>query len=268
MVIMDIESISLEKGCFSFKDDFVNCFDWNDIDFSFSKVDLNTKEVSTLSSNYEWLLMYWDADLDLSISERLGAGIQFWNDYSNAHISTLSKTQKNKFKLDFCFNHKNVFEIASINSNKELSVADIIKIHNHRHIISDYADRLWKNYQQMVLPMRENISLPIIGIEDQKVKQQPIDIHGFMKFGDVRFTRKEMITICMLLSQCRIKEISAIQGCSENSEHKRIMNIKEKLGCPHASPSGLFKAFKERGITLACLDTLITLKNIQQGNKK
>ncbi|MEY0232547.1 hypothetical protein [Providencia manganoxydans] len=267
---MDIESISLEKGCFSFKEDFLNCFDWNHIDFSFSKIDLNTKEVSTLSSNYEWLLMYWDADLDLNISERLGSGIQLWNDYSSAHMSTLAKTKKNRFKIDFCFNHENVFEVASVNSNKELSIADIIAIYKCRPTISDYADRLWKNHQQMVLPMRENIILPAVELqsENKKMKKQPIDIHGHMKFDGVRFTRKEMLTIRMLLAQCRVKEISAIHGCSENSEHKRIMHIKEKLGCPHASPSGLFKVFKERGITLACLDTLINFPKTQQGNKK
>lgn len=52
-IIMDIESISLEKGCFSFKEDFLNYFDWNNIDFSFSKFDLNTKKISISSSNYE-----------------------------------------------------------------------------------------------------------------------------------------------------------------------------------------------------------------------
>lgn len=80
-----------------------------------------------------------------------------------------------------------------------------------------------------------------------------------MRFGHIRFTRKEMITIRLLLSHCKVKEISYIQGCSEATENKRIQRIKEKLGYPYVSSSGLFTALKEQGITLACLETLIDL---------
>ncbi|MBN6367861.1 hypothetical protein JZL89_21230, partial [Providencia rettgeri] len=80
----------------------------------------------------------------------------------------------------------------------------------------------------------------------------------YMRFGNIRFTRKEMITIRLLLSHCRVKEISYIQGCSEATENKRILRIKEKLGCSYTSPSGLFQALKENGITLACLESLVS----------
>lgn len=86
-----------------------------------------------------------------------------------------------------------------------------------------------------------------------------LDIHQYMRFGNIRFTRKEILTIRLLLSHRKVKEISAVQGCSEASEHKRIQRIKEKLGCPHASSGGVFHALKENGITLACLDTLVSL---------
>lgn len=85
-----------------------------------------------------------------------------------------------------------------------------------------------------------------------------LDIHQYMRFGNIRFTRKEMITIRLLLSHCKVKEISYIQGCAEANEHKRIQRIKEKLGCPHVSSSGLFTVLKEHGITLACLETLVS----------
>ncbi len=39
-----------------------------------------------------------------------------------------------------------------------------------------------------------------------------------------------------------------------NIENKSL----EKLLCPYVSSSGLFKALKEYGITLACLDTFIS----------
>ncbi|SUC32946.1 Uncharacterised protein [Providencia rettgeri] len=49
-----------------------------------------------------------------------------------------------------------------------------------------------------------------------------------------------------------------MQDCSEATENKRIQRIKEKLGCSYSSPSGLFKALKENGITLACLESLVS----------
>lgn len=52
-----------------------------------------------------------------------------------------------------------------------------------------------------------------------------------MRFGEIIFTRKEMITIRHLLSHRKIKEIAAIQGCSLSVEQQRIHRIKEKVGC-------------------------------------
>ncbi len=95
--------------------------------------------------------------------------------------------------------------------------------------------------------------------DEEVLDKNLIDIHQYMRFGNIRLTRKEILTIRLLLSHRKIKEISAIQGCSEASEHKRIQRIKEKLGCPHASSGGVFNALKENGITLACLDTLVNL---------
>nr|EHZ7766319.1 hypothetical protein [Providencia rettgeri]EIJ7169461.1 hypothetical protein [Providencia rettgeri] len=127
-----------------------------------------------------------------------------------------------------------------------------------RPTIADYAHGIWKSNDDY-LPLRENIELLVENNLDNNEKEAEIlDVHQYMRFGNIRFTRKEIVTIRLLLSHCKVKEISYIQGCSEVCEHKRIQRIKEKLDCPHASSSGLFMALKENGITLACLETLVS----------
>ncbi|WP_350913476.1 hypothetical protein [Providencia huaxiensis] len=55
---MDVKNVFLEKSCADLKDIFSNYFDWNDIDLSFSRVDVSNKKVNIISNNYEWLLVY------------------------------------------------------------------------------------------------------------------------------------------------------------------------------------------------------------------
>jgi len=173
----------------------------------------------------------------------------------------LKKTEKNKLKIDFCTQYDNTFEVISINSKKAISIADMTAIYKYRPTISDYAHKIWNQKPEIVLPIRADIPLSSDVLKQTNTEGQSIellDVHQYMRFGHIRFTRKEIITIRLLLSLCRVKEISAIQGCSEASEHKRIQRIKEKLNCPYVSPSGLFNALKEQGITLACLETLVS----------
>lgn len=134
----------------------------------------------------------------------------------------------------------------------------MMKIYKYRPTIADYAHRVWEKNDELLLPLRaDNISPVNLQGNSDDEKTELLDIHQYMRFGNIRFTRKEIITIRLLLSHCRVKEISAIQGCSEASENKRIQRIKEKLDCPHVSSSGLFNVLKENGITLACLETLV-----------
>lgn len=256
---MNIKSVLLEKICLNLKIHFSNYFDWENIDLSYLHVDIINKKIYILSSNYDWQLMCCDDDLDLMISERLTSGIKYWNSYSQSYLKALSKTEKNKLKIDFFIKYSNIFEITSINSKKQISVRDMMNIYKYRPTIADYAHRIWKQDPEIALPLRADVSLPSDVLKNTENKSSELlDIHQYMRFGNIRFTRKEIITIRLLLSHCRVKEISAIQGCSEASEHKRIQRIKEKLDCPYASPSGLFKVLKEHGITLACLETLVS----------
>ncbi len=257
---MNIESLAMEGICKSLNDGFSQYFDWDNIGINYSRVNLSDQSIHTLSSDYEWMVTFWGDDMDLLIDDRLNAGIQYWNNYSEQYKSVLKKGKNNKFKVDFCTKHGDIFEIVSINSKNKLSVSDVMDVYKWKPTLSDYANRLWQHDEELVLPLRAKINKD--NDENKltnKNSAELIDIHQYMRFGNIRLTRKEILTIRLLLSHRKIKEISAIQGCSEASEHKRIQRIKEKLGCPHASSGGVFNALKENGITLACLDTLVSL---------
>lgn len=256
---MDIKNTFIEKSCVDFKNKFFNHFDWNDIDVTYSRIDICDKVIHTVSSNYDWMLTYWGDDLDLLINERLTAGVQYWNNYSQAHANALSKTNKNALKLDFCNQYGNLFEITSINSKKQLSMDDLLAIYKHRSSIADYIYTTWEQNEEIVLPLRADIALPLGSLQTiGELSIESSDIQQYMRFGNIRFSRKEVMTIRLLLSNCQISQISVIQGCSEDIENQRIQKIKDKLDCSYATDSGLFNVLKENGITLACLETLVS----------
>ncbi|MEY0430938.1 hypothetical protein AB7V88_14185 [Providencia rettgeri] len=257
---MNIENSLLENVCSEFSNLFSMYFDWNEIDLTYFRVDVKDKKISIASNNYEWQLICWDDDLDLFMEERLKSSIQYWSNYSEAYNRTLKKSKKNQFKIDLCARYGSTFEITTVNSNKQLTLSEMLSIYKHRPMISEYAHQLWKKNPDVTLPMRANIPIKaqLLG-QTKNVAPELLNPQKYMRFGHIRFTRKEMITIRLLLSHCKVKEISYIQGCSEASENRRIQKIKEKLGFPYVSSSGLFTALKEQGITLACLETLIDL---------
>ncbi|WP_145520737.1 helix-turn-helix transcriptional regulator [Yersinia mollaretii] len=255
---MDAKNNVIEKNSINLRRAFSHCFDWNDMDITYGKVDLVNKCMYTIPSNYEWYLIYFDDDLDLLTSERIVPGIQYWKDYSSKFMGALLKNNKRETKVDICTQYGGVFELLSINSKRKLSFTDVMTIYKWKPIVSDYAHRVWKHTQDVILPLREKISIQksVVKNPDSSVGEL-LDTQPFMRFGNVRFTRKEMITIRLLLSHRKVKEISAIQGCSITTEHSRIQRIKQKLDCEHHSSGGLFNALKDHGVTLSCLETLI-----------
>ncbi|MBS0054654.1 hypothetical protein [Yersinia sp. Marseille-Q3913] len=256
---MDVDNILMESNIKSMRRVFNGCFDFNCIDINYSVIDLDRGVILTLPSNYEWHLIYWGDNLDMHISERMKPGIQYWNDYSLLYSETLSKSEKRESKIDVCTHKGNVFEIMSVNSNRKLSPAEVLEILKYKPVISDFAYKLWKpkKQQEIMLPIRENI---VNSVEEKAViaDDEAINYHPYMRFGNVVFTRKEMMTIRYLLSHHRIKEIAALQGCSLSVERQRIHRIKEKMNCQYQPSSALFNALKLHGVTLACMDIFIT----------
>ncbi|EEP89022.1 hypothetical protein [Yersinia kristensenii] len=255
---MDVNNELMECNIKTMRRVFNSCFDFSFMDINYSIIDIDRKIILTLPSNYEWHLIYWHDNLDLHISERIIPGIQHWCNYSSCHGETLSKSGKKETKVDICTQSGSVFEIMSVNADRKLSTAETLAILKYKPVISDFARKLWKppKQQSVILPIREQISYPNPKMEDEH--EDALNSHPYMRFGEIVFTRKEMITIRHLLSHRRIKEIAAIQGCSLSVEQQRIHRIKEKVNCQNQPLSALFNALKLHGVTLSCLDIFIT----------
>lgn len=256
---MDVNNKLMESNIKTMRTVFNNCFDFNCMDINYSLINIDKRIILTLPSNYEWHLIYWSDNLDLRISERIIPGIQYWCNYSLCYSETLSKNDKRESKVDICTQNGCVFEIMSVNSNRKLSTAEVLATLKYKPVISDFARKLWKHpkQQNILLPVRENICIhKIQKIED--VHDDAINYHPYMRFGEIVFTRKEMITIRYLLSHRRTKEIAAIHGCSLSVERQRIHRIKEKMNCQYQPLSALFNALKIHGVTLSCMDIFIT----------
>ncbi|MBS0055827.1 hypothetical protein [Yersinia sp. Marseille-Q3913] len=254
---MDAKNNTVEKSSSNLRRVFSHVFDWDKMDVNYSKVDLSDKCIFAMPSSYEWHLIYFDNDLDLLISERVVPGIQYWHDYSSKYSDVFLKNNKIGLKVDICTQYKNVFELLSINSKINLSHADMMTIFKWKPIIAYYAHRIWNQEQDIILPLREDIPVPESILENYNSNpDESLDRYPYMRFGNIFFTRKEIITIRLLLSNRKAKEISAIQRCSVTTENARIQRIKEKLSCKHDSLIELIKTLKEHDITLSCLDRL------------
>ncbi|WP_145520738.1 hypothetical protein [Yersinia mollaretii] len=254
---MDVKNNLMEKTILKLRNTFSAYFDWNSMEVNYAKVDVKNKSIFAMPSNYEWHLIYFDENLDLKTSERLTPGVQHWNNYSSKFSETLRKNNKRGSKVDVCTQNSNTFEIITVNSINKLSFSDMVTIYKWKPIIADYAHREWRKNQDIVLPLRESITLPKNCQKIIHSSDELLGIHPYMRFGDIKFTQKEIITIRLLLSHLKVKQICTIQGCSLTSEHKRIQRIKEKLNCKYHSLGGLFNALKEHGVTLSCLEAFI-----------
>lgn len=254
---MNIRYHALETACSNFKKHFEELFDWDDIDLSFISIDIEYKEINVITNNYEWLLTYWEDDLDLLIGERLEVGFEYWDGYSESYRNTLLKTEKNGFKIDYCNNYGNVYKIFSISSKRTLSVDELMDIYFYRADVSDYAHQAWQKNQSLALPLRADIEarqFPLL--DDEQQRAGLVDTEKFIRFGNVSFNYREAVTLRLLLSNCKISEISVMQGCTDTIELKRIQRIKEKLGCPDASLEELRKTMTKHGIILVGLERL------------
>lgn len=251
---MDIENNRMEKISTRMKLDLYNYFDWNDIGIHYTVINVDERNIYTLSSDYEWQLIYWHHDMDLSLKERLFAGVQYWSNYSDAYQKILTKLDKGNKKIDFCNRYNNLFEIFSLNANHKVPYDHLLSLYRWRSIVSEYAYEKWSENKTVALPLRQKIELD----ETAPIICRGNEISNYIRFGQLSFSNKEVLTIRLLLSHRNINEISRIQGCSEATENKCILRIKEKLGCSYTSPSGLFQALKENGITLACLESLVS----------
>ncbi|MEY0963080.1 helix-turn-helix transcriptional regulator [Providencia alcalifaciens] len=252
---MDIENRKIEKISARVKLDLYNYFDWNDIDIHYTVINVDERNIYTLSSDYEWQLIYWHHDMDLSLKERLFSGVQYWCNYSDAYQKILTKLDKGNKKIDICNRYNNLFEIFSLNANHKVPYEHLLTLYQWRSIVSEYAYKQWSENKTVALPLRQKIELD----EPEPIICRGKETSNFIRFGQLSFSNKEALTIRLLLSHRNIKEISRIQGCSEDEEYRRLNNIKKKLNCEMVSQKECFSVMKEHGITLASLEKLMPI---------
>lgn len=259
---MDVTNNQFEINSTNMRSTFAHCFDWDKVIVGYGIIDITNKKIISMTSDYHWHLLFWSDNLDLQISDRLNPGVQPWYNYPANYLDTLFKfkNKKLKTKVDVCTRQGSMFELVSLSSTGALSVTDMINFLKFKPTLSDYTNQIWKrknNRKEISLPLRADII--INETTPANTNSDALDYHHYMRFGNIRFTQKEIITIRLLLSHRKVKEIAAFQGCTTTTERIRIHRIKEKLNCQHQSPASLFKALKEHGVTLACLDVLIKI---------
>ncbi|ATG16079.1 hypothetical protein CO695_07155 [Providencia alcalifaciens] len=246
---MNVESIEMEVLSRNMKKDLFYCFDWNIFDVHYTVVDVDNKKIYALSSDYEWQLTYWHEDMDLKLDERLHAGIQYWENYSDSYRKILSKLNFKNKKIDFCSRYNNVFEILSINSFDTVPSLDLLSLCKWRTVMASYAYEKWNAHEYTSIPIRQEINI----IKNENSLKGMKEISDYIRFGNLSFSNKEILTIKLLLSHRSIKEISQIQGCTEATENLRVEKIKWKLKYEGEVNNKFFNAMEEHCITLNSL---------------
>nr|ELR5131795.1 hypothetical protein [Providencia rettgeri] len=112
----------------------------------------------------------------------------------------------------------------------------LLTLYQWRSIVSEYAYKQWSENKTVALPLRQKIELD----EPEPIICRGKETPNFIRFGQLSFSNKEALTIRLLLSHRNIKEISRIQGCSEDEEYRRLNNIKKKLNCEMVSQKECF----------------------------
>lgn len=60
--------------------------------------------------------------------------------------------------MDFCTKYGSVYEIISVNSNKKLESKNLLELYKLRAVVSDYAHNLWKDNEEIILPLRAELN--------------------------------------------------------------------------------------------------------------
>lgn len=239
---MDVKNKIMEKASLKFKRDFHCYLDSNNIEVTCTRVDVPNNEINTISSDYEWVLNYWGQDLDLYLTERLTPGFKLWSAYSGHHNNMFFNDRELKCRVDICMKYGRIYEIISFKLKRELFNKDIAQLCKLRGIFSDYANLNWHGENKIALPLRSPLSDTYCLIEKNGIY-----------FGDVYLTRKELLSIKLLLLNKNIYEISAIQGSEIEDELRGVNAILAKF--ESNVENDFIKTLNYHGITLSTLNS-------------
>lgn len=249
---MDVRSNCLEKASKRFKNEFNKLFFNGYSEITHTKINLTEGYVSTLPSDYQWHIYYWENNLDLHLNERCTLGIHSWNDYSEIHKSIIENNDKNIIKLDICSKKNHEIELFSVSKEKNSTLSDLSETLRLKAFVGHYAHMIRNELgDDIAIPLRKQIT------ENRYSDIQFENEYPYSYFNGIKFTSLEMMTISLLLQLKTVKEIATSNGCSETAEKNRINRIKQKMNCENKPLSKLFSSLRENGVTGACLKNYI-----------
>ncbi|MDV5226683.1 hypothetical protein RZ760_012175 [Providencia rettgeri] len=231
----------MEKASLKFKKDLHCYLDLNNIEATCTQVDIINNEINTITSNYGWLLSYWGKDLDLCLNERLIPGFKLWSNYSDHYNNKLLNKANLKCRADLCIKYGNIYEIISFKLKGNVSNKDIMYLYRIRGVLSEYAKLNWYGKDKVSLPLRIDVTENVKYTEEDKIY-----------FGDFYLTRKEFLSVKLLLLNKSIDEISTIQGNGTSDELNRLDSIMKRL--KGSAKGDIIKTFRHNGITLPILN--------------
>ncbi|SIO96901.1 hypothetical protein [Vibrio spartinae] len=245
---MDVSSIEMAKACTQFGRLVSKIYD-DAIHISYSVVSLDTREIYTLSTDYDWHLSYWDQGLNKTVGKRISPGLSSWRDKDEEYHHLLRK-HRIPDKVDYTWLCPQRAEIVSLACRHQLTSQESHQLAVLRPYLAYHAHKLWLKHQVATLPYQ---SMP--------VSSDTPDTHMYdqnhFRFGDIVLTAKEVSTIRLLLSFHSPKEIAWQHHCSESAERKRIETIKRKINCT-GNRATFFQLLHKHGILDACLDVYTT----------
>lgn len=258
---MDIHSPTQEKLSKHFKEQIHFSLGLSHFEVSFSLIDSMQKTILAASTDYQWHLGYWDANLDKKLSQRLVPGIATWDDYGRQHIDVLREYKSpDSSKVDICTQHDNLFELLSITLPAKANFRQISQLFSIKPAVSALASKIFKQHShEVLLPFRGQTKLasPVSFLDKENRGLQHANTY---QFGDLRLTTLEMDTIRLLLMHRSIKEIANLHKCHEKVERKRLNNIKRKTGGEFYPMSYLFDQLQKHGVIQACLNSYIIFR--------
>lgn len=248
---MDVRDLNMEMASKQFNE-VISISDNRVIHLAFSRINIDNNLVNTISTDYEWHLMYWDSGLYRNIGSRMRSGITEWTAYRDDNHNSLMAQRGIKYKTDYTqlSPDNQCVDILSVATSAPLLPAEQHHLASLRPALAFKADTIWKHCQTKPISLTQSIqSAPNT---PHSLIQLSSDKDAFL-FGDVCLSSKEMETIRQLLELKSIKEIAFFHHCSQQAERNRIEKIKAKFRCENRPLSHMFQQLKLYGVTEACL---------------
>ncbi len=226
------------------------------IDICYMHIDTHHQFLHMLSSNLDWYDLFWQNQLDLSLSLRIQQECTYWFDLDAAHQNTLAQFAPDTERADLCLHHQGVFDLLSVHSPQILGLQDYSLCFRALPTLSYHAHKFRKK-DQCVFPIRDQAVFDVEFAEVNLEKCNAVEQETRYRFNGINLTALEIKYLSCLSSLMSQKEIAYHFKVSETAVRKVIGNVKRKFGHDAMPNSKLFRLLKQYGVTLTYFNHLI-----------